>query len=155
LPLRARGGHLDFGAGYVEKEMTSRCSSAVAALFYLAKLKKERRCATELPMKKLKIKVSNCQTGKITIHKIGLMASNGDSVCLDCGTDTDAINESYLLHDELWLKVNPAEAGMLCVGCCEQRLGRKLRRADFTRLSLSAFDEGMPSSRRLRNRLRA
>jgi hypothetical protein len=84
-----------------------------------------------------------------------LMASNGDPVCLDCGADTDAIKESYLLHDTLWRKVNPAEAGMLCVGCCERRLGRELRRADFARLSLSVFDDGLPTSRRLRSRVRA
>jgi hypothetical protein len=35
-----------------------------------------------------------------------------------------------------------------------QRRSRKLRRADFTRFSLSAFDEGMPASRRLRSRVR-
>ena len=106
-------------------------------------------------MKTMKIKVTDRRTGKIKTQKVTLMASNNDPVCLDCGADTDAINESYLLHDELWHKVNPAEAGMLCVGCCERRLGRKLRRNDFTRFSLSAFDEGMPISRRLRDRVRA
>jgi hypothetical protein len=76
-----------------------------------------------------------------------------DPHCLDCGVDTDAINESYMTHDDVWRAANPAEAGMLCVGCCEKRLGRKLRRKDFPPYALSAFEEGMPVSARLKLRM--
>jgi hypothetical protein len=74
--------------------------------------------------------------------------------CLDCGVDADAINESYMIHDDLWREANPAEAGQLCVGCCERRLGRRLCRKDFRPFMISAFDEGFPVSERLRNRMR-
>jgi hypothetical protein len=75
--------------------------------------------------------------------------------CIDCGEDTDATNEQFMLHDELWCRANPAEAGMLCVACCERRLGRKLRREDFRPHALSGFDAGMPVSDRLRDRMKA
>jgi hypothetical protein len=58
-----------------------------------------------------------------------------------------------MIHDELWRTANPAEAGMLCVGCCETRLGRKLCRDDFRPFALSAFDAGAPVSKRLGNRM--
>jgi hypothetical protein len=78
----------------------------------------------------------------------------GDPHCIDCGVDTDAINESgYMLHDDLWCQANPAEAGMLCIGCCERRLGRKLCRNDFRPFVLSAFEAGMPVSKQLKERL--
>jgi hypothetical protein len=77
-----------------------------------------------------------------------------DPHCIDCGVDTDAINENYMIHDELWRAENPAEAGMLCVGCCERRLRRKLCRKDFRLYALSAFDGGMPVSARLKSRMK-
>jgi len=72
--------------------------------------------------------------------------------CIDCGVDTDAINEQYMIHDELWRTANPAETGMLCVACCERRLGRRLQRADFRPYALSAFDE-ITISEALRDRI--
>ena len=76
-----------------------------------------------------------------------------DLHCIDCYVDT--FYENYMIHDELWLAANPAGAGMLCVGCCERRLGRRLRRDDFQPCALAAaFDEGMPVSDRLRDRMR-
>lgn len=75
-------------------------------------------------------------------------------VCIDCNMDTDAIREQYMILDDLWRAANPAEIGMLCIGCCERRLGRQLRRDDFTRYGQKAFDEGMPVSDRLRDRIR-
>ncbi|TDZ93466.1 hypothetical protein [Mycobacteroides salmoniphilum] len=60
-----------------------------------------------------------------------------DWSCLDCGIDTDNVDgrghdEYYMLHNDLWLRINPDEAGHLCIGCAESRLGRRLIRADFT-----------------------
>jgi hypothetical protein len=51
--------------------------------------------------------------------------------CLDCGVETTAINEYYLVHDTLWLSVMPDRRGILCVGCLAGRLGRPLVPADF------------------------
>jgi hypothetical protein len=75
--------------------------------------------------------------------------------CMDCGVDTDAINESYMVIDDLWRAAVPTEAGMLCVGCLEKRLGRTLQRKDFAKFCISAVDEGMPVSERLKARFNA
>ena len=52
--------------------------------------------------------------GGVTVMKITIMKSDRVRTphCIDCGIDTDAIDESYMIHDELWRAVNPAEAGM-------------------------------------------
>ena len=52
--------------------------------------------------------------------------------CLDCGVNTDAIDEYYMLNSDLWAVVNPDITGNLCIGCVESRLGRALTPADFT-----------------------
>lgn len=52
-------------------------------------------------------------------------------LCLDCGIDTAKIFEYYMLTDETWYLVHTSERGMLCIGCIEERLGRKLNRRDF------------------------
>jgi hypothetical protein len=73
---------------------------------------------------------------------------------MDCGVNLDDHNEEIMLLDHVWLEAVPTERGMLCIGCIENRLGRKLQRDDFTRYSQSAADEGLPVSERLRSRLR-
>jgi hypothetical protein len=75
-------------------------------------------------------------------------------ICMDCGVNLDDHNEEIMLLDHVWLEAVPTERGMLCIGCIENRLGRKLQRDDFTRYSQSAADEGLPVSERLRSRLR-
>ena len=65
-------------------------------------------------------------------------------LCLDCKVDTNAINEYYTLENEVWLEANPADRGMLCIGCVENRLGRSLRRQDFMMdapINLGYFDQ--------------
>jgi hypothetical protein len=52
--------------------------------------------------------------------------------CLDCGINTDAIDEYYMLQNEVWAQVNPGIDGQLCISCVEHRLGRTLTAADFT-----------------------
>jgi hypothetical protein len=52
-------------------------------------------------------------------------------LCLDCGADTVEIDEYYMLHDAIWLVANPDTDGMLCIGCVEGRLGRRLGPSDF------------------------
>jgi hypothetical protein len=75
-------------------------------------------------------------------------------ICLDCGVDTNAIHEIYMLGDKVWRTANVGEAEMLCVGCCERRLGRRLRRADFRSYMIVALERGvMTFSERLRDRM--
>ena len=50
--------------------------------------------------------------------------------CLDCGQDTAQLHEYYMLRDDLWRQINPTIDGMLCIGCVEKRLGRRLQRGD-------------------------
>lgn len=78
-----------------------------------------------------------------------------DNLCLDCGVDTmdlpfklDA--EVYMVHDALWAQAVPEHAGMLCIGCLENRLGRQLTPEDFADVPINKirFQSG-----RLRNRL--
>jgi hypothetical protein len=52
--------------------------------------------------------------------------------CLDCRINTDAIDEYYMLRNEVWTEVNPEIDGHLCISCVERRLGRILTPADFT-----------------------
>jgi len=52
--------------------------------------------------------------------------------CEDCGVNTSKIEEYYMVLDEVWLSVCEDVYGMLCIGCLEERLGRRLMTADFT-----------------------
>jgi hypothetical protein len=55
-----------------------------------------------------------------------------DCRCLDCKINTDAIDEYYMLRNEVWAEANPDIDGQLCISCVEHRLGRTLTAADFT-----------------------
>jgi hypothetical protein len=57
---------------------------------------------------------------------------------MDCGVDTYATEEYYMLHDHLWRLSNPAVDGKLCLNCAEQRLGRPLTRSDFADVRVNA-----------------
>jgi len=87
-----------------------------------------------------------------------------DVLCDDCGLVVIGLrsheHEWFMVHDEVW-----AEAGMpidekheysgegvLCVGCLEQRLGRRLTSKDFPQLPVNDLDW---QSERLRSRLTA
>jgi hypothetical protein len=52
--------------------------------------------------------------------------------CVDCGVDTDAIDEYYMVYDPVWQQAAADTAGHLCIGCLEHRLDRTLTAADFT-----------------------
>jgi hypothetical protein len=67
--------------------------------------------------------------------------------CLDCGVDTLAIGEYYVLHNHIW-PIAP-DGGMLCIGCVEERIGRRLTAADFTAAPVNTFPG---RGRRLRDR---
>ena len=71
--------------------------------------------------------------------------------CLDCNEHTGEINEYYMVHDALWVVNVPEYHGMMCIGCFEDRLGRKLEPEDFTDCPLNQMKEN--KSDRLKNRL--
>ena len=77
------------------------------------------------------------------------MKDRSSFLCLDCGVDTDAIDEYYRVTNELWARANPDRAGMLCIGCLEKRLGRELTPDDFRCWD----DRDHPKSERLLKRL--
>lgn len=57
---------------------------------------------------------------------------DGRGPCGDCGTDTIAGREFYMVTDALWERAQAAGAvDLLCIGCLEARLGRRLHAADF------------------------
>lgn len=57
--------------------------------------------------------------------------SRSKFLCLDCRVDTGKLYEHYMLVESTWTKVHNSKFGMLCVGCVENRLGRKLTKVDF------------------------
>jgi hypothetical protein len=50
--------------------------------------------------------------------------------CVDCSVDTINAGEYYAVRDDVW-PLDP-RGGMLCIGCLEERIGRRLTPADFT-----------------------
>ncbi len=57
-----------------------------------------------------------------------------DWSCLDCGLDTFALGEYYMVEDDVWLASGLGReegAGLLCIGCLEWRLRRRLDWSDF------------------------
>lgn len=58
--------------------------------------------------------------------------------CLDCKVDTGKIGEHYFVNTEVWLSVVKSKNGMLCIGCLENRLGRVLTPADFTKAYINS-----------------
>ena len=76
-------------------------------------------------------------------------------VCLGCGVRNYLIHEYYMIHDHLWLKVNPQDDGELCIGCVEHRLGRTLHHRDFTNVPVNSLrGPWSRKSYRLKSRLR-
>jgi hypothetical protein len=70
--------------------------------------------------------------------------------CVRC--DASVVFEQFMLHDELWTQTGLGEwDGMLCVGCVEAAIGRKLTKADFVKHRFHGND--FPKSTRLRKRL--
>lgn len=61
----------------------------------------------------------------------------GELPCKDCGVNTHrhrGIREYYMVTTQVWCeahKPNKPEAGFLCIGCLEKRLGRELNAQDF------------------------
>ena len=75
-------------------------------------------------------------------------------LCMDCGVDTFKVYEYYMLRDILWQEVQPDVCGMLCIGCVEHRLGRRLIPTDFIPdVPLNSLDHEWSKSERLVSRL--
>jgi hypothetical protein len=68
-------------------------------------------------------------------------------LCLDCRIDTGKIHEHYFIQTPLWMKLVGSNQGMLCVGCLELRLGRKLIASDFTNASINTASHEAKSQR--------
>jgi hypothetical protein len=56
--------------------------------------------------------------------------------CADCGLDTLEAGEWYMVHDEIWDEIwawdDVLSRQILCIGCLEKRIGRRLTGNDFT-----------------------
>lgn len=51
--------------------------------------------------------------------------------CVDCTENTKL--EHYFVHSSVWFaEAGMPEYGMLCIGCLEKRINRKLTSGDFT-----------------------
>lgn len=73
--------------------------------------------------------------------------------CLDCGVDVGKIGEYCMLKDRTWFSIHNSNKGMLCIGCIEKRLGRKLKSEDFNDCYLNNKAFGNNKSMRLIERL--
>lgn len=73
--------------------------------------------------------------------------------CVDCKVNTAKIGEHYMLHNDVWFAAHSNERGMLCIGCIESRLGRKLTKQDFNNSHVNRPAPGKFFSLRLTNRL--
>ena len=89
------------------------------------------------------------------------------SRCKDCPRSVGLMGEWCMLRNSVWESVWPGTGQkssrtkmpmkhFLCIGCIEQRLGRRLTRQDFDMRSKHNYprpDRQFPMSRRLRGRL--
>lgn len=64
---------------------------------------------------------------QLTVDAVTLLSANW--YCFSCGKNTFALGEDYYVHDDLWYKYGVE--GVLCIGCLETRMGRKLTPEDF------------------------
>src|SRR5262249_17820365 len=74
-------------------------------------------------------------------------------LCGGCGVDAGAIDEYYMVKDDLWKRAGKRR--YLCIGCLEERIGRKLTPDDFTDCPLNHEQRIFARSGRLRDRLSA
>lgn len=71
-------------------------------------------------------------------------------LCNDCGVDTIEMNEYYMVQKDVW--PIGRKSGMLCIGCLERRIGRKLISEDFPFLPIN-YPDFFDQSDRLKDRL--
>jgi len=71
--------------------------------------------------------------------------------CADCRWNTSYLNEFYMVCDTVWNEAcRQKPASILCVGCLEERIGRRLTPYDFIDCPLHD-----PNEHKQSNRLRA
>lgn len=73
--------------------------------------------------------------------------------CVECKANTADLDEYYMVTDEIWAEVGMTpNGGMLCIGCLEDRLQRRLTRSDFPNYPVNSGPY-FKRSERLRDRL--
>lgn len=72
------------------------------------------------------------------------MTQYADWQCNDC--TYDCMDEYYTVNDFIWEKAG-VEGGMLCVGCLEVRMGRRLMPGDFPHWLINVWNYGVKSDR--------
>jgi hypothetical protein len=72
--------------------------------------------------------------------------------CNDCGIDTNAEQEYYMVKDKIWKESKVPKKAMLCILCLEKRLGRMLHKSDFSDAAINQLNF-IPRSARLKTRL--
>jgi hypothetical protein len=74
--------------------------------------------------------------------------------CVDCGVDTGEISEYYMVTDACWARAGMND-GCLCIGCLEERLGKRLTARNFSECPLNWRNTLLPghASPRLTSRL--
>ena len=97
--------------------------------------------------KKKTKKTPNRTRTKTTTH---LSPEDLRFICTDCSFDTLRKGEYYMLNDPLWESYGCGD-GMLCIGCMEKRMGRRLNREDFAPVPINANTPRQ--SKRLQKRL--
>ena len=93
------------------------------------------------------------EAGAVLALRIARQSDGSRNTCVECGVDTVKIDEYFNLKDEVWKAAEQNETDhMLCIGCVEARIGRKLVPADFTDAPIN-FPGGWPHSDRMKDRL--
>lgn len=69
--------------------------------------------------------------------------------CKDCSRNTFAMKEYYMVIAPVWKQAKGGR-GLLCIGCLEKRIARKLQGDDFTTAPINFI---FPQSPRLKRRL--
>jgi hypothetical protein len=82
-------------------------------------------------------------------------AARRAGLCDDCAVNTIEIGEGYMVVYEVWSEAHPEGrglCGLLCIGCLERRLGRRLVPSDFTDVPLNRSAWQSPRLRGRRGR---
>jgi hypothetical protein len=86
---------------------------------------------------------------RLTLDEYERDESSSLVLCGDCGVNTIEIGEYYALRDPVWAETGmEPDGGMLCIGCVEMRLRRRLTPDDFAPASVNLM-----GSERLRSRV--
>lgn len=63
---------------------------------------------------------------------------NETELCVDCKVNCFEINEYYMVTDACWERAGMTpNGGMLCIGCLEGRLGKRLQPRNFSECVLN------------------